>query len=244
MGKIEQYQAKPNKNTSMCIYLANLHVNISLCGSKYCEISIVNITKSQNYNVSRLVLQLPLYNQLKPGVNTLRPRQNGDHFPNDIFKCIFLNENVWVSLKISLKFVPKGPINNISALVQIMAWRRPGDKPLSEPMMVSLPTHICVTQPQWVKSKMKMQLEQRQQGMLQLHWSEWSTIQLPTMVCLILEVLWYCQIISLECLHWNSISQYDDLSVPGFYSFHGTNNFHADQVTIFCFSVNLYALFH
>ena len=39
------------------------------------------------------------------------------------------------------------------ALVQIMAWRRPGDKPLSEPMMVSLPTHICVTRPQWVKRK-------------------------------------------------------------------------------------------
>ena len=31
-----------------------------------------------------------------------------------------------------------------------MAWRRPGDKPLSEPMMVRLPTHICVTRPQWV----------------------------------------------------------------------------------------------
>ena len=49
-----------------------------------------------------------------------------------------------------MKFVPKGPINNIPALVQIMAWRRPGDKPLSEPMMVSLPTYICVTRPQWV----------------------------------------------------------------------------------------------
>ena len=35
-------------------------------------------------------------------------------------------------------------------LVQIMAWRRPGDKPLSEPMMVSLLTQICVTRPQWV----------------------------------------------------------------------------------------------
>ena len=46
-------------------------------------------------------------------------------------------------IKISLKFVPKDRINNIPALVQIMAWRRPGDKPLSEPMMVSLPTHIC-----------------------------------------------------------------------------------------------------
>ena len=84
-------------------------------------------------------------------VNTLRPRQNGRHFPDDIFKRIFLNENVWISIKISLKFVPKGPINNIPAWVQIMAWRRSGDKPSSEPMMVSLLTYICVTRPQWVK---------------------------------------------------------------------------------------------
>ena len=46
---------------------------------------------------------------------------------DDIFKCIFLNENVRISIKISLKFVPKRPINNIPVLVQIMAWRRPGD---------------------------------------------------------------------------------------------------------------------
>ena len=83
--------------------------------------------------------------------NTLRPRQNGRHFPDDIFKWIFLNENVWISISISLKFVPRDPINNIPTLVQVMAWRRPGDKPLSEPMMVRLPTHICVTRPQWVK---------------------------------------------------------------------------------------------
>ena len=85
-------------------------------------------------------------------INTLRPRQDGRHFADDTFKYIFLNENVMISLKISLKFVPKGPINNIPALVQIMAWRRPDDKPLSELMMVSLLTHICVTRPQWVKS--------------------------------------------------------------------------------------------
>ena len=84
-------------------------------------------------------------------INTLRPWQNGRHFPDDIFKHIFLNENVWISLKISLKFVPKGPINSILALVQIMSWRRPGDKPLSEPMMINLLAHICVTGPQWVK---------------------------------------------------------------------------------------------
>ena len=85
-------------------------------------------------------------------INTFRPRQNGRHFTDDIFKCIFLDENVWIFIKISLKFVPMVPINNIPALVQIKAWRRPGDNPFSEPMVVSFVTHICVTPPQWVKS--------------------------------------------------------------------------------------------
>ena len=84
------------------------------------------------------------------GLNTLRPRQEGRHRPDDIFKCFFLNENVSIAIKILLKFVSKCPINNILASVQIMARRRPGNKPLSEPMTVSLPTHICVTRPQWV----------------------------------------------------------------------------------------------
>ena len=66
-------------------------------------------------------------------------------FQTTFFKSIFFNENVPILIKISLTFVPKAPINNIPALVQIMAWRLPGDKPLSEPMMVSLLTHICVT---------------------------------------------------------------------------------------------------
>ena len=55
---------------------------------------------------------------------------------DDIFKCNFVIENVLISVKISLKFVPNCPINIIPVMVQIMAWRRPGDKPLSEPMMV------------------------------------------------------------------------------------------------------------
>ena len=85
-------------------------------------------------------------------LNTLRPRQNGCHFLDNIFKWIFLIENVWIlfEIKISLKFVPRGPINNIPTLVKIMTWCRPSDKPLSEPMSVSLLTHICVTQ--WVNS--------------------------------------------------------------------------------------------
>ena len=56
-----------------------------------------------------------------PGLfNTSMPRQNGRHFADDLLKCIFLNENVWNSIKISLK----GPNNNTPTLVQIMAWRR------------------------------------------------------------------------------------------------------------------------
>ena len=89
-------------------------------------------------------------------VNTLRPSQDGRHFPDDILRWIFLNENSWILINISLKFVPRVPINNIPALVQIMAWRRPGDKPLSEPMMVSLLTHICVTRPQWVNNMLTL----------------------------------------------------------------------------------------
>ena len=83
--------------------------------------------------------------------NTLRPRQNGCHFADDTFNRIFANENVRISIEFSLKFVPNGPINSIPALVQIMAWRRPGGKPLSEPMVVSLLT-------QWVKRYFQMQV--------------------------------------------------------------------------------------
>ena len=76
-------------------------------------------------------------------VITLRPRQNGRHFADDVFKCIFLNEIYEFHLRFQLNFVPEVPVNNIPALVQIMAWRRSGDKPLSEPIMGSLLMHIC-----------------------------------------------------------------------------------------------------
>ena len=71
-------------------------------------------------------------------INSLSPRQNGRHFPGDICKCIFLYENIWILIKISLKVVPSDPINNIPALVQIMAWHLSDDEPWSEPMMFFL----------------------------------------------------------------------------------------------------------
>ena len=94
---------------------------------------------------------IPGYDANAPLLNTLRPKQNGRHVADDMFKYIFLNENVWIPIKMSLKFVAKGLVDSILALVQIITWRRrPGDKPLSESMMFSLPTHIFVTRPQRV----------------------------------------------------------------------------------------------
>ena len=84
-------------------------------------------------------------------------RTKSTHWDQDkmatVFQTTFSNANIWILFKISLKFVPNGQINNSPELVEILAWRRSGDKPLSEPMMVRLPTHICVTRPQWVLSQ-------------------------------------------------------------------------------------------
>ena len=109
--------------------------------------------KSQPCN--KCILPLASYSHVTVkamGINTSRPRQNGRCFADDTFKRNFLNENVRIFIKISLKFIHKGSINHIPALVQIMAWRRPDDKSLSEPMVIYLLTHICVSRPQWVKN--------------------------------------------------------------------------------------------
>ena len=84
-------------------------------------------------------------------LDNLTNGQNGRHFADDIFRRIFLNEKFSILIRILLKFVHKGPIDNKWALIQVMAWRRTGDKPLSEPM----PTHftdayICGTRGRWV----------------------------------------------------------------------------------------------
>ena len=93
-------------------------------------------------NAHRIVM-LPRNNA---AFNTLRPRHIDRHFPDDVSKCIFLNEKVWISIGISLKFVFHGPTYNMSTLFQILI----GEKPLSEPMMPSLLKHICVIRPDWV----------------------------------------------------------------------------------------------
>ena len=128
--KMGGYYNKFDSMKSIGIYY--LCVKMPKC--RYMEHGLKHIT----FDVQKLLAPLPMcYN----------PPLDG----NNIFKCIFFNENVWISLKISMKFVRKVCINNIPALVQVMAWHRPGDKPVSEPMMISLLMHICVTRPQWVK---------------------------------------------------------------------------------------------
>ena len=62
---------------------------------------------------------------------------------DDIFKCISMNEDVRIAIQISLKSVPKGSTDNKPALVQVMAWRRTGDKPLSEAMLTQF-TDACM----------------------------------------------------------------------------------------------------
>ena len=92
---------------------------------------------SYNACVLDAILQNGGWEHFRTEVITLKPRQDGHHFPDDIFNCIFMNEDIWISIYISLKLVANDQFNNIPALVQIMAWHQPGNKPLSEPMMVS-----------------------------------------------------------------------------------------------------------
>ena len=109
-----------------------------------------------------------------------------------------------------MKFVPKFPVNNIPALVQIMAWRRPGDKPLSEPTMVSLLTHICVTWPQWVNPL-------RPSDAI-LRWRSWLTL-VQVMACCLTAPSHYmsqCWLIISKVL-WHSsedIIKKEDLKIP------------------------------
>ena len=72
---------------------------------------------------------------INPPVNSFPPWQNGRHFTDNLFRCIFVNEKFCILIQISLKFVFKHLIDNNLALVKIMAWRSISDKPLSEPML-------------------------------------------------------------------------------------------------------------
>ena len=67
--------------------------------------------------------------------NSLTPRQDGRHFTDDIVQLIFFNENCCLFIQTSLKYVLTGPNQNKPVLNQIKAWRRTGDKSLSESVL-------------------------------------------------------------------------------------------------------------
>ena len=83
-------------------------------------------------------------------INTLRQTQNGCHFPYNIFKCILLNENCCILIKISLKYVPEGPINTIQCWFRSWLGTSQATSHYLNQWWLSLMTHICVTRPQWV----------------------------------------------------------------------------------------------
>ena len=96
----------------------------------------------------RVALAVKHYHYIDPGTHKILIDQMGwlllthlhvekmvDILADNIFKCIFLNENDGIPIQFSLKFVPRSPIDNKPALVQVMAWRRSGAEPLPEPML-------------------------------------------------------------------------------------------------------------
>ena len=144
---VTQWQLNSNCswNKNRCIYYFFKNFFVMFDTQNFCSYHDSCFRKT-----SKCMQCIPRYAHCFFCINTLRPRLNGCHFADGTFKCIFLNEDVRISIKISLKFVSKAPINNIPALVQIKAWCWPGNKPLSELMMVRLLTHICITRPQYI----------------------------------------------------------------------------------------------
>ena len=88
-------------------------------------------------------------------INVQSTGQNDRHFEDDIFKYIFMKEKFHILIQISLDFVPRGPIENMAALVKIMSWCRTGDMLLPEPMFTQFTggelTHWGLMTPQAVR---------------------------------------------------------------------------------------------
>ena len=127
------------------------------------------------------------------------------------FQMDFLEWNIWILINISPKFVPRGPINNITALVQIMARRRPGNKPLFEPMMVCVLTHICMTRPQWVNELMPWHLWTGNKSLCEPQLTQFSeAYTLPGFSMFILKVP--CQLMGSHCLSEKDIQSQNTTS--------------------------------
>ena len=120
------------------------------CGCKWITWCLSWIMMQLKYRYC-VVLWSHLPNVWGRKLNTLRQKQNCRKLSDDIFECIFLNTKLTYFYWHFTKVCSQGPIYNIPTLVQTMAWRKPGDKPLSQPVTVTLLMHICVTPPKWMK---------------------------------------------------------------------------------------------
>ena len=149
LGHIEMYSNVSDNCLSMS---GNCQICFMNTGTHFPKKKIMHFLTRKLYIYIKNMIKKLFYGH---SINTLRQRQNGHQFADNIFKCISLNKNIRTVIKMSLKFAPSGPINNIPALVQIVTRHWPGYKPLSEPMMVRLPMYIYITRPQWVKIQTK-----------------------------------------------------------------------------------------
>ena len=132
---------------------------------------------------------------------------------DNIFKCIFLNENYKIPIQISLKFVPRSPIDHKPAFVQVMAWRRTGDKPLPELVMRSSSLmHICGTRGRWLNCRVSVLIE----IILHAPMTQFTQVQLGHKAEKVMgrSLLINITVTSHECLsnHWQLDSWYNSSS--------------------------------
>ena len=137
------------------------------------SVAVVRIDPTRSYCSPSLIPSIPSQWYVSSARLTSGLTHWGRNKMVNIFKCIFFNENVWLFNWNFTEVCSWG--SDISALVQIMAWRWPGNKRLSKPMMVSLLMHICHLRPQWVKM-WYWWLSARLQYLVHLQWKHHSSL--------------------------------------------------------------------
>ena len=122
-GAFPSTMASNVKNVLVCVLLHHTRPSVGYLRISFCILIISNtFAMAQRYHS-----KWPTWSardNLAPSL--IEAETKWTLFHRRHFKCIFVNENVWILTKISLKFVHKGPINNFPALVQIMAWHWQG----------------------------------------------------------------------------------------------------------------------
>ena len=108
----------------VCVYTFNSTMSVIGNGILYLSVSVCVV-------VCRLLRNTPYTSAF----TSSPPGKIGRHFGDDIFRCIFVNKILCIFIQISLKCLPKGLIDYMSALVLVMAWCLTGNEPLPEPMM-------------------------------------------------------------------------------------------------------------